>query len=259
MDGYATGGMQYYQDDGLGGLGGDDGLGGLGGYAPPQPPMYGDDGLMYLPMDEPVPANEPQADNQEELAELLDVGLFGTEPSQAASQPDSASPLPGDDDEDDEASEDEQDFDDVDEGGQEQQLLSVQEEQQQEEQQPELLDPEASEAQRQNAWYKECFDAMSEAQRNRLEAYIRSNLQKKTMKKVLQELTGTALNDRIVLAIGTITKMFVGELIETARQIAAHQAHTGPLLPSHIRQAYNALNFDNRVPHHSKPKPMRLQ
>lgn len=33
---------------------------------------------------------------------------------------------------------------------------------------------------------RECFDAMSEAQRNRLEAYIRSNLQKKTMKKVLQ-------------------------------------------------------------------------
>lgn len=31
---------------------------------------------------------------------------------------------------------------------------------------------------------RECFDAMTEAQRNRLEAYIRSNLQKKTMKKV---------------------------------------------------------------------------
>lgn len=35
----------------------------------------------------------------------------------------------------------------------------------------------------------------------------------------LQELTGTALNDRIVLAIGTITKMFVGELVETGEVV----------------------------------------
>lgn len=161
MDGYAAGSMQYYQDDGLGGLGGDDGLGGLGGYAPPpQQPTYGDDGLMYMPMDESEPVNEPRGDNQEELAELLDVGLFGTEPSQAALQPDSNSQLPSrsqrsgdDDDDDDEATDDEQDFDDFDEGGQEQQMVSV-EEQQQQEPQPELLDPAAVEAQRQNAWYK---------------------------------------------------------------------------------------------------------
>lgn len=154
MDGY--GGVQYYQDDGLGGLGGDDGLGGLGGYAPPQQPMYGDDGLMYMPMDEPEPAAEPQKEQQEELEELLDVGLFGTEPSQAPSQQDSLQ-LPsrsqhtGDEDEDDEATEDEQEFDDF-EDGQEQQVAA--EEQQQQEVQPEVLDPTALEAQRQNAWYK---------------------------------------------------------------------------------------------------------
>lgn len=28
-------------------------------------------------------------------------------------------------------------------------------------------------------------------------------------------MTGIALNDKILLAIGTITKMFVGELVET--------------------------------------------
>eukprot|EP00878_Enallax_costatus_P014064 GHUV01014708.1.p1 GENE.GHUV01014708.1~~GHUV01014708.1.p1 ORF type:complete len:156 (+),score=57.05 GHUV01014708.1:724-1191(+) len=155
MDGY--GGVQYYQDDGLGGLAGDDGLGGLGGYAPPQQPMYGDDGLMYMPMDEPEPAAEPKGGQQEELEELLDVGLFRTEPSQAASQPDS-SQLPsrsqhtGDEEEDDDASEDEQDFDEFDEGGQEQQMASAEEQQQ--EVQQEMLDPAALEAQRQNAWYK---------------------------------------------------------------------------------------------------------
>lgn len=36
--------------------------------------------------------------------------------------------------------------------------------------------------------------------------------------QVLQELTGTTLNDRIIIAISSITKMFVGELIETGEQ-----------------------------------------
>lgn len=157
MDGYvASGAVQYYQDDGLGGLGGDDGLGGLGGYAPPQQPMYGDDGLMYMPMDEPEPVKDPN-DNQQELEDLLDAGLF-REQSQPASQPDSGSHLPSrsqrsdDDDEDDEATEDEPEFDEFDEAGRQEQPMMVEEPQQ--EVQPEILDPAAMEAQRQNAWYK---------------------------------------------------------------------------------------------------------
>ena len=50
----------------------------------------------------------------------------------------------------------------------------------------------------------------------------------------------------------------VCRVLPAARQIAARQGHTGALLPSHIRQAYNALNADGRVPHHAKPKPLRL-
>ncbi|KAF6252498.1 hTAFII28-like protein conserved region-domain-containing protein [Scenedesmus sp. NREL 46B-D3] len=139
-------------------------------------------------------------------------------------------------------------FDDADE--------DMAEPQAEEQQEPE--DPAAVEAQRQNAWYKECFLAMTEAQRNRLEAYNRSNLQKKTMKKVLQELTGLTLNDRFVIAMSSITKMFVGELIETARQIAAHEGHSGALLPSHIRQAHAALSDDSRG-RHAGAKPLRLR
>jgi hypothetical protein len=38
-------------------------------------------------------------------------------------------------------------------------------------------------------------------------------------------------------------------LFLAARQIAARQGHSGALLPSHIRAAYNALSADGRVPH----------
>jgi hypothetical protein len=35
---------------------------------------------------------------------------------------------------------------------------------------------------------------------------------------VLQELTGLTLNDKLIVAISSITKMFVGELIETGEE-----------------------------------------
>jgi predicted lactoylglutathione lyase len=41
-------------------------------------------------------------------------------------------------------------------------------------------------------------------------------LQRKTMKKVLQELTGSATsNDKLLIALSAVTKMFVGELVAT--------------------------------------------
>lgn len=46
----------------------------------------------------------------------------------------------------------------------------------------------------------------------------------------------------------------------TARQIAACQGHTGALLPSHIRAAYQVLTEDGKVPHSKVPsKPLRLR
>lgn len=46
------------------------------------------------------------------------------------------------------------------------------------------------------------------------------SLQKKTMKKVLQELTGSgAANDRLLHALGSVTKMFVGELVATGESV----------------------------------------
>jgi hypothetical protein len=41
-------------------------------------------------------------------------------------------------------------------------------------------------------------------------------MQRKTMKKVLQELTGSgSANDKLLIALSAVTKMFVGELVAT--------------------------------------------
>jgi hypothetical protein len=45
--------------------------------------------------------------------------------------------------------------------------------------------------------------------------------------QVLQELTGLTLNDRLVIAISSITKMFVGELVETGGNSRQQQIQNG--------------------------------
>lgn len=47
--------------------------------------------------------------------------------------------------------------------------------------------------------------------------------------------------DKPVIALAGATKVFVGELIEEARRIAAQQGYSGPLQPAHIRASYAAL------------------
>jgi hypothetical protein len=46
--------------------------------------------------------------------------------------------------------------------------------------------------------------------------------------------------------------------VPAGRQVAACQGHTGALLPSHIRAAYQLLSEDGKVPHKLPSKPLRL-
>lgn len=39
-----------------------------------------------------------------------------------------------------------------------------------------------------------------------------------------------------------------------ARAIASEQGHTGALLPTHVRQAYQQLDWEGKVPHRAPPK-----
>ena len=84
--------------------------------------------------------------------------------------------------------------------------------------------------------------AMTEEQLNRYESYRRSSLPKAKMKKLLSQVLGT-VNDRTVIAVCGVSKVFVGELVEAARLLAAQEGHAGPLLPRHIHRAYQNLKF----------------
>lgn len=59
---------------------------------------------------------------------------------------------------------------------------------------------------------------------------------------MLAQLTGQPnVHPNAVIVVQGITKVFVGELIETARKLATQWGDKGPLLPAHIHAAYGLL------------------
>ncbi|EFO94773.1 hypothetical protein CRE_31326 [Caenorhabditis remanei] len=82
---------------------------------------------------------------------------------------------------------------------------------------------------------------MSTQQLEQYTAYRRSRFQKSTIRKLVKEFTGGLnVNDNVVITIGALAKMLVGDIVEEAldiRDLKEDEADL-PLKPHHIRSAY---------------------
>jgi len=96
--------------------------------------------------------------------------------------------------------------------------------------------------------------SMSDLQLDRYEAFRRSSLARPKMKQLLQTLLGGRVMDKAIIALCGIGKMFVGDVIEMARHLAGNEGHTGPLLPRHIRRAYQQLELADKGPPRKQPR-----
>eukprot|EP00198_Chlamydomonas_reinhardtii_P000087 XP_001689422.1 predicted protein [Chlamydomonas reinhardtii] len=86
------------------------------------------------------------------------------------------------------------------------------------------------------------FDSLTEQQKSRFEAFMRSSIPKPKMKKLMTAILRNAVpNERAIIAMCGISKLFLGELVEMARVCASQEGHTGPLLPRHVHRAYQQL------------------
>ncbi|GAX78298.1 hypothetical protein CEUSTIGMA_g5740.t1 [Chlamydomonas eustigma] len=102
------------------------------------------------------------------------------------------------------------------------------------------------------------INAMNEQQLDRYESFRRSSLARPKIKKYLSTLLGYAPSDRVVIAMCGMGKVFVGELIESARILAAEEGDFGPLKPCYVRRAYQNLQFQQRIPRkHSGKRLLR--
>ncbi|OIR59076.1 MAG: transcription initiation factor TFIID subunit TAF11 [Amphiamblys sp. WSBS2006] len=98
-------------------------------------------------------------------------------------------------------------------------------------------------------------------QMERYVSFKKASLNKKEVRRILQKTIETPISTtsekQLLIAVSGATKIFVGELVEKAREVAAEwgEAYSGeeteenllPLLPSHVSEAYRRLKETDSV------------
>ncbi|KAM5586977.1 transcription initiation factor TFIID subunit 11 [Rosa sericea] len=98
----------------------------------------------------------------------------------------------------------------------------------------------------------------SEEQMSRYESFRRAGFQKSNMKRLLGSISGTPkISVPMTIVVSGIAKMFVGELVETARMVMSERRESGPIRPCHIRESYRRLKLEGKVPKRSVSRLFR--
>ncbi|GAQ81577.1 Transcription initiation factor TFIID subunit [Klebsormidium nitens] len=100
---------------------------------------------------------------------------------------------------------------------------------------------------------QQIFASMTEEQMRRYECFRRSGLSRPNLKRLMQSVSGSNVSIPMSIVMGGLSKMFVGDLVETAREVMTEWNETGPIRPTHIREALRRLKSGGKVPVRSRP------
>uniref|UniRef100_A0A6B2LQJ3 Transcription initiation factor TFIID subunit 11 n=1 Tax=Arcella intermedia TaxID=1963864 RepID=A0A6B2LQJ3_9EUKA len=89
----------------------------------------------------------------------------------------------------------------------------------------------------------------TQEQMNRHESYKRSAFQKSSIKKYMTQVSGAKINQNTVIVMAGISKIFVGEVVEAAREVMEEWGDEGPIKVTHLREAYQRMKLDGRIPY----------
>ncbi|KJE91503.1 transcription initiation factor TFIID subunit 11 [Capsaspora owczarzaki ATCC 30864] len=97
-------------------------------------------------------------------------------------------------------------------------------------------------------------DAFTPEQLHRYECYRRSGFPRAVIRKVMQQQLNSAVSIPSVIVMAGIAKVFVGEIIEQARDVMVERDEGDKIQPAHIREALRRLRSKGVISERDPPK-----
>lgn len=92
-----------------------------------------------------------------------------------------------------------------------------------------------------NTVFKDVIANMSREELHRYETFRRIGLKRNMIKRLCFEVIGQSCNPKFIIAVCGLAKVFVGELVSEAKNVQKEWGNTGPLLVTHVHEAYRRL------------------
>ncbi|SPC64096.1 uncharacterized protein UHOD_08296 [Ustilago sp. UG-2017b] len=94
---------------------------------------------------------------------------------------------------------------------------------------------------------------MDEDQLDRHMASRRGALNKASVRKLVNHVLSQSVSQHVAMVVSGVAKIFVGEIIEQAREIQSSRAEQGPLRPNHLREAHRQYYLKRERPGYYPP------
>ncbi|KAI8336699.1 hTAFII28-like protein conserved region-domain-containing protein [Chlamydoabsidia padenii] len=85
---------------------------------------------------------------------------------------------------------------------------------------------------------KYLLENFSEDQLHRYEAYRRSALNRTNVKRLVSQVMNQQCSQTMAFVVAGFSKVYVGEIVEKAREVMEEWGQTGAIRPEHIREAH---------------------
>jgi len=105
---------------------------------------------------------------------------------------------------------------------------------------------------------RQILDKFTPEQQERYEHFRRSAFPRPVIRKLMTSFANCPISQTTAIVMAGITKLFVGDIIETSREVITEWGEEGPIRPRHMREAYRRLKRQLKVPNHTSKYKEKL-
>ncbi|KAG9319744.1 hypothetical protein KVV02_004258 [Mortierella alpina] len=102
---------------------------------------------------------------------------------------------------------------------------------------------------------KALLDSFSQEQLRRYEVYRRAVLSRPTVKKLVGTILNQQVTQTMAFVVAGFSKVFVGEMVERAREVMEEWGDTGAIRPDHLREAQRRYKKEEQQRGHGAQPP----